>query len=212
MKHYLITRFNINLYGSNPYKIKHKTDWMKQRIIEFEKWTAPSVLNQTETNFTWCIVFDPKTPICFIHQVKKIVENKNIAVWVSTSYDVTSIAKHLDTSLDFVITSRVDNDDILHTDYIKEIHKAFDNKTEIIDVDGEQWDTLTNKFYTSGRSQNNSPFLSLVENTKRDIRTCFEHDHTYMPFYYESKKIDKVLYTQVLHDNNIANKIKGVEK
>jgi len=210
--HYLLTRFNVDLYTNNKYSIKDKGAWMRRRIREFEEWTAPSINIQTELNFDWIILLDQNTPDGYIKQIQGVLEDtaKNVNCTILYMEELDS---YLNTEEHkFIITSRVDNDDILHSDYIKEIQESFESKVQVIDVDGEQWDTQTNKYYTSGRDGKNSPFLSLVEKTDMDIKTCFEHDHTYMPWYYESKKIDKVLYTQVLHNNNIANKIKGIEK
>jgi len=208
-KHYLLTRFNLGLFSENKYEIKDPSKWMDRRIEEFKKWNLPSVLNQSEKSFKWVILIDENTPKRYINQLNELLHPYD--VWTVKSIDAFS-EMLMHTEKEFIITTRLDNDDIIHPDFIAEIQKAHSNKVKLIDVDGEQWDAQTNKYYTSGRDQNNSPFLSLIERTSKDIKTCYEYDHTYMPFYYHSQKIDKVLYTQVLHGNNIANKIKGVEK
>ena len=60
-KHFILTRFNLFLYGDNPYKIEDKELWMNHRIKLFEKYCLPSVQVQSCKDFTWIIAFDPET-------------------------------------------------------------------------------------------------------------------------------------------------------
>ena len=76
MNHYLITRFNLKKTNWNPrWKINQQLalsdEWLKYRFELFEKYCFPSVYNQSNQNFTWCVFFDIKTPDYYKERVAR---------------------------------------------------------------------------------------------------------------------------------------------
>ncbi len=60
-RHFIITRFNIRVgkLGTDKNGNLTRTDvWLKNRIDLFEKYCLPSVVGQTNKNFTWMVLFD----------------------------------------------------------------------------------------------------------------------------------------------------------
>ena len=222
--HFLFTRFNLlddntSIYN-NP-AIPDPHEWMEHRMNLFETYTLPSIRAQTNQNFTWLLSFDHDTPK---EQWTKYLPYYNIMpifsyhrTWLNDCY-----RNRVLNDGDWLITTRLDNDDMLEMDYIAEIQKRFSHEFLIIDTDGVQWDLKTNKYYTTERRRNNSPFMSFVERVGTDwrspsglitdpVKTVFYCSHTNMPLHFPSIKVPKRLYRMVIHDRNIANKIVGHE-
>ena len=218
-KHYILTRFNLldaktDIYN---YGVKNPQKWMWQRIVIFEKYCLPSVMKQTCQDFVWLLAFSKKTDPLILKRYRNL---KNIQI--ISEYPADWARNNFKGG--WLITSRLDKDDILEPNYIEEVQKRFRNKTELIDVDGVQWDMRVNKWYDSGRITNNSPFISLIENTKeqylstqpgfgeiKGIKTAMYCSHTKMISHFPSDKILKPLFVQCIHNDNISNKIVGDE-
>jgi len=217
MKHYIFTRWNLldretDIYN-NP-KIKNPEKWMAHRIKLFEKYTLPSLKKQTNQNFTWLLAFSEQTPseiICrydYIDNIQIIYE-----------YPTDWLNANLPNS-EYVITSRIDNDDYYYEDFVKEVQNEASaslflwKKPDfelVIDVEGVQFDEKTGKFYDNARVSNNSPFISFVEPVRKELKTVYYCSHTNMEGNFLSTKIKKRLSCMVIHDKNICNKIVGSE-
>lgn len=222
MKHYILTRWNLSLEGQSIYNnpaISDPQEWMSHRMKLFEKYTLPSVLNQTNRNFQWLMSFAPETP--------KEITDKYDYPFVKCIYQYpTDYMRGLYGTVlrdgDHLITSRLDNDDMLEPFYVERIQAVFDKQDFlIVDPDGRQLDLKTGKFYTSARKTPNSPFLSLIEKvglkytslngTQIDIpiKTCCYCSHSKMTWHFPAKKIYDWLWIMVIHDRNVSNKIVG---
>lgn len=203
-KHYILTRFNLGVYSeNNPYAdtVGNPSVWMKHRTELFERYCLPSVLGQTNMNFTWIMAFDENTPYeytrryDYIENVKIVYEQPHI--WLRREHR----------QAEWLITSRFDNDDIYSPEFVNMIQSAFDEKTEILDIDYRILHLKTKQLYHHKRRRCNSPFLSLSERWFPNICTAFGHPHTYMPDFYTGRRLDGILAYQVIHDKNVINKI-----
>jgi len=203
MKHYILTRFNLGLYTTNPHKIADPDQWMQHRIALFRKYTLPSLQDQTCQDYTWLLGFDPETPNKYLEPfqiagIKICYERPDFWLKQQTAKD------------DWLITSRLDNDDILLPDFVIEIQKAFRSQREVIDVDYIARDLKTGIDYTSNRFKANGPFLSLCEPWE-NITTALGRPHSEMPNYYEARRLSGYHAIQLIHDRNLMNKIQGVK-
>lgn len=204
--HFIFTRYNLGLYDNN--KIEDKKDWLRKRYYLFTQ-CAKSVQNQSCKGFNWIVGIDAKTPDKEKELIMQLCPFGTITVTKEISqFFIEQVAPKLNT--DWVITQRLDNDDILEVNCVKEIQAAFEEKEEVIDINGRQLDLATGIYYSSGRERPNSPFLSLVERNK-DVKTCFYREHSNMLDSFPSRRIEKNLYVQVVHDGCLMNKIKGNE-
>lgn len=62
-RHFIITRFNLNLYKRDKNSRPTRTDrWLEHRFEVFERYCLPSVAAQTNKRFTWLCLFDAATP------------------------------------------------------------------------------------------------------------------------------------------------------
>lgn len=140
-KHYLITRFNVIL--NNPTLELDKegketqTDaWLESRFDLFERYTLPSIKNQTCKNFTWIVLFYSGTPERYRAKIASYSAQvpQFTALFVDAGEDSTDRAKEFiksDCSTEFIITSRIDNDDLIHREYLSRIQEVFEPRDNI---------------------------------------------------------------------------------
>jgi hypothetical protein len=201
--HYILTRYNVGLYTDNPYKVSNPSEWMKHRL-ELFKDCRESVLSQ-DVVFQWVIAVDENTPQ---EELDLIFTDPRMIMYHGNLKDVFNSIKP---STDWVITTRLDNDDTYNEGALEAIQEQFLAKHHhslkyVIDID--YYKTFKGNDYPSNRSRANSPFLSLVEFVpKRELLTAFDKMHSYMPDHYKSIKIKDQLANMVIHDKNQCNKL-----
>jgi hypothetical protein len=198
-KHYILTRFNYGIYDREDAE-----DWMKQRMELFNT-TAYSVLRQ-DVDFEWILGIDPRTP----HDLRKRICFADYRITCFEGH-VKDVFKTNPTITPWIITSRLDNDDLYHPGALEAIQARFIQKEIVIDLKYIQLDRITGSRYTSGRDKPNSPFLSLIEKTDHPIRTCYARPHNKMAEDYPVAVFasQKPLACMVVHENNLGNKIVG---
>ena len=125
---FLLTRFNLNLFPKDKEGISTRTEeWLDDRFRLFEKYCFPSVLNQSCKDFIWVVLYDDKTPTKYKEKITSYQDQmKNFLPVFFSSEEAENhkslinqvVAGHKDES-SCLITARVDNDDALHKDFIK---------------------------------------------------------------------------------------------
>jgi len=231
--HFLITRFNLLPQGTSGEVNEQNTainfqqdsdaweKWIEMRIEIFEEYCLPSILNQKNKSFSWLIYFDTNTPKKYQTFINKLNSNPLITICYADTTanfesqlktDIASLKKH-----DWVITSRLDSDDLLHTDAIESIQKNFMPKEGyLIALDlGYIYKKNANKLYSHYNPR--SPFLSIIE--KDTINTIFVKNHsTWKQLNFSFKNIlqktknykiiiDKHLWMQLVHGKNVSNHV-----
>jgi hypothetical protein len=229
MKHFLITRFNLKNTEWNTSRdggqiLDHA--WLEHRFRLFEQYCLPSVKNQTNQNFEWYVFFDTDTPAAFMARIDAIasayrnfrpcfVSNINAVTGylqqcISTSSgsgSETGTVTGNDTSDHYIITSRMDNDDAIHKDYIATIQSLFvPQHGTVIDLRlGYQLGIIGST--TDIRLKNNifNPFVSLVEHSQH-FSSALSKSHkewtnanAIITFY------DKPLWIELVHERNKLN-------
>lgn len=215
-KHVILTRYNNGIYDG-----KDAVLWMKERYQLFRS-TRDSVLSQ-DADFEWVLSFDERTPDSYV--TKCLTDPRMKA----TTRDVRDYFEGQEIDEPWVITTRIDNDDLYRPGALKAIQRAFEQRIMTIDIDYYQWDLNGNKTYTSGNVSKGetyrpddfgSPFISLIEPSDR-IKTVYCRPHSKLIHGYlisdDEKieiphvKIHEQLAFQVIHGKNLANKITGKE-
>ena len=224
-KHFLFTRWNkldanTSIYN-NP-AVPDPEAWMDHRMKLFDEITLPSVMMQTSMDFQWLLSFDNKTPKWILSKYSEFPRVKIIF-----EYPADYLRRMKGYSIrdgEWIITSRLDNDDMILPEYIEKIQGYFNEQFMLVDTDGVQLDLATGKEYTVERRSQNSPFISLIEQvgvpwqscTKellidQPVKTVYYCSHSKMEWHFPSVKIPQKLYKMVIHDRNITNKIIGKE-
>src|SRR6185312_11483101 len=177
-KHFLATRFNVRIGGWDTTKNGETLlddSWMDNRFELFENYCFPSVINQSNQNFTWCIYFDLNTAEVYQQRIRKLTASyPNIDIFFIDSIGelkphlVKFIKSNENDEYHYVITSRLDNDDLLHRDYIKVVQQLFEPlHTTVIDVrSGYKVNIEEGGCEIRNYTQSFNPFISLIEKTE----------------------------------------------
>ncbi len=136
--HYVVTRFNITMFFGKesrdkniiPAKTNLEDAYLEYRFSLFEQYTFPSLKNQTNSNFKWIVLFHAETPEKFKKKIEELQdEMKNFVPLFldeGQSKDANKIiADYLrqDCRKDWIVTSRIDNDDFFEETYIETVQK-----------------------------------------------------------------------------------------
>lgn len=206
-QHYLITRFNYgwldNAKKSRTGTSVNTSHWLDERVQLFETFCLPSVAQQTCQDFTWVMQFDPQTPK---EVLDRCATGPNVRI---IQEPILDYFRHLKVKTPFLMTSRLDNDDALHQDYIQTVQARFDGRTQLIDTRGIQFDRSRNRVHTDGRRKPNSPFLTLIEKMDGTPKTVHHVEHAKMRRHFPAIRLRRRLWCQVVHENNLLNRIRG---
>lgn len=202
--HFILTRFNLGIYNEgNPYHIQDPEAWMNHRLNLFDRYTLPGIMEQSCQNFTWVLAFDQATPRDIISRYDYL---DNVQICYTQPH---TWLRSLPASSDFLLTTRLDNDDFLLPEFVEKVQSRFDSIEKIVDVHYTAYSIFHDAYYESGRTRPNSPFLSLYEKWGLNPVTALGHPHTDMPNYYPAEWLDDSLAVQVIHTRNVCNKING---
>ncbi len=217
MRHFLVTRFNLRTGGWQTTRAGYEVtsdEWLEHRFALFETYCLPSVMNQSCDGFEWCIYFDVATPQSFRRRVDALQETyPSIRVFYidglqqQQQFFSRYVRDCLDANDEFVITTRLDNDDLVHEDFIKTIQEQFIPVHDtVIDLrSGFQVSlTATGAEIRNYRTRFN-PFVSLIEAVDQ-VETVIAKKH------YEWERCASVvaysrqpLWIELVHERNMLN-------
>ncbi|MFM5063650.1 DUF6270 domain-containing protein [Aeromonas caviae] len=121
-KHIITTNFGIGIFDY---------EWLINRLEIFKLTTLASLTNQSCTNFSWYIFVHENLPESIFHLLDECLKKHphiDSSIVKVPAYDkvhiaVNNIKNELD--VDFLISSRIDDDDLVYTDAVNDIqHKA----------------------------------------------------------------------------------------
>lgn len=185
-KHVLITRFN------------YPEDYAKfdERMNLFKKYTLPNVQNQTNMDFEWIIFSDKELEIDF----------KNKFFVNLTKYK--QYKEELEQEYEYIIETRLDNDDVISLDFINKIQDYFNEFIEyqdnfVIEPRGYRYDARNDTFYEDKfyNPTFSSPFLSLVSKLGSK-KYVFDYVHGQMCREYPTYFIKERGWVQIIHSTN----------
>jgi hypothetical protein len=213
--HLLVTRFNV-LFRSpaDPSAVTKCLDaeWLDARLALFERYCAPSVAAQRDTDFTWVILIHPQTPAAVrtrLRQAAATAEQIETPLGRVRQAMRRLIAEREGDSL-YLISSRLDSDDALHVTYMERVHAAFDHQDlECLDLPrGYTYDPRTQDVRSRVSHQN--PFISLIEKYNGEPQTVFSIAHPNIDQVAPIRALDdEPGWLQVIHGGNIRNKMQG---
>jgi len=218
--HFLITRFNLPYYKWTHDKYGKKVcdeNWLKRRFEIFDRYCFPSVKGQSNQNFLWLVFFDVNTPFEFKERIYDYAKSyHNFSPVFLRSVDELSDYLHfkIDSSLkkesDLLITSRLDNDDVLHENYT-EIVQSFgrDKKNCIINFEkGFIFDINKNTLYSSVHKS--SPFLTRIECLRDGYSTVMSFNHLEASMMAPVKQVRDIPgWMIIVHEGNLSNRVSG---
>ncbi|RKD92582.1 glycosyltransferase [Mangrovibacterium diazotrophicum] len=221
--HFVITQFNLKRFPLSMQSEHKWTNWTRERVKLFQEYCLPSFMNQTTKNFKWLIYFDVDTPSEFNPFLERLKQLDFIHVYKADGHEefisrYRRDLKELAKEKEWIIETRCDNDDCLHQDAIATIQRLFkpQNQFMISLASGYTLNTQNNKlshyFYPG------SPFMSIVEQTNRELTGIFKKEHSHWDglqfglvkeLSHKNKlaafALEKPYWIQVIHQQNVRN-------
>ncbi|MEX2564719.1 MAG: glycosyltransferase [Cyclobacteriaceae bacterium] len=196
-KHLLISRLNVFYKTKMAGRGFDPDTWLMERVDIFKKFCFPSILNQSNKNFIWFFYIDAETPLEVRIDLEKTFYPYPFIKLISHQYESFNITKYLQKDIQkflgddfqYLISSRVDTDDMLHKDYMAIVQQKFKgqkyqalnfNKGFVYDVSSGVVSLMVHRY---------NAFLSLIENKpEKGFRTVFQKPHT--DYRHDLKKIE----------------------
>lgn len=213
-RHVVLTRFNVRyvLDKSVP-AVGVDPLWLGERFKLFERYCLPSVLAQSEQNFTWIIFFDAETPAPFRDRAQALAGMRadTHPVFCDTLPldDVKTIVRDTATTdYRWLLTTRLDNDDGLHTEFVSTVQsaQAF-SRPEVLNC--PTGIILSGRRAYRQRHLSNA-FMSLCEPAEEFKTVLGAPSHTRIAESYPVRQLtDRPMWLQVIHGSNISNRARG---
>lgn len=221
-QHFILTRFNLRKKGWQKTKSHTQvlTDtWMENRLNLFEKFCYASVKAQSNQKFEWLVFFDTTTPAKFRQRIAALAQAFSIfkPIYADGMDDfLPAITREINARLHmpYLITSRLDNDDCLHQDYVMEVQAQFYQQDFMaIDfVDGFTLQVSPHVRFAKHAHVHN-PFLSLIEKSDNFKTIWLDERHGYWSNVRQVKPIrKKPMWMSVIHMENKVNKYRGFDE
>lgn len=208
--HVLITRFSVRLEPDAP---PPDTEWLRERLSIFRRYTLPSVVGQTRPPNTWLILFGPSPQ--WLRDEFAVLQSD--ASWIrpvetdepfSPALVRGLVKAALPSSTKRLITTRVDNDDVIADGYLEAVRaEAADDYHGFVNfTHGLQ--LAQGKLYR--RSDPSNAFVSLAE-PMDELRTVFVDQHPDLARHGPMKQVHtSPMWIQVVHGGNLANVARGI--
>lgn len=221
ISHYIITRFNIRIPSSltrqlQTIDVTRDEEYLEDRFKLFFEYTVPSVLQQSDKGFVWILMFSANTPQQFKNRIATLErENPFIkTLYIADDENCNDILENyiLERHKNIIVTSRLDNDDAIHRDYVKEIHTVILQQEiqefALIFNNGCQYDE-THKFLSKYHFPKNH-FSTLVEVGNKDkIKTILRFNHMEIGNNVNTVELnnDIPMWLEVVHATNVSNRM-----
>ncbi|WP_026970214.1 glycosyltransferase [Algoriphagus terrigena] len=186
-KHFLITRLNVFYKKKMPQYGYDPEEWLIGRIKIFKDYCFPSVANQSTKNFQWIFYIDSETPEEIRIDLESLfnpypnfhlISHKflDFAIFRFLEEDIFNIAER---NFDYLITTRLDTDDMLHIKFLQEIQSQFKG-SDYLPINfnnGYVYDIFSG--VTAKVSHKFNPFMSLISKVEDGIpvKTIFHRMH-----------------------------------
>jgi len=209
--HIILTRFNVKSKGKES-KIRLQPNWLDNRFKLFETYCFPSICKQSNKNFIWLIYFDIDTPEEYKQRITDLAnecEQLNpfyIDEWNKENVD-SAILSLIAKDRDFLLTTRLDNDDGLHPEFVETLQRGVESKHN--KYYNFPYGMTFAAGYAYSHKDNSNAFLSRIESVK-NFKTAWEKPH---PEVIKTENVEqlnlKYAWLQVIHGQNVSNKIRG---
>lgn len=230
LHHYIITRFNIKQsFGCQPrnpeknllYKNLENT-YLTNRFEIFEKFTFPSIYQQTNQNFTWLLLFHKQTPEEFKKRMMKWKEAmpqiQLLFFEDNEKFAIEDYRKAVGEDTDMAyITSRIDNDDAYHLTYIEKIQDYIQTMDQVKPCilsfeKGMQYAVDTQKLYAYSYLENH--FTSMISTKGSQYQFVYQINHARVLEHAEEIELKCIkeelpMWLEIVHDTNYINRIKS---
>lgn len=208
--HVFLTRFNLPSAGVESL-IRARENWLRERIELFERYTVPSIRAQTCQNFRWIVYFDPHSPRWLLDRVDKHVAAGTLVALFRESVPHEALYADLRTVVgslgDQLLTTNLDNDDGLAVDFVARLQavRATTERTAVYLRHG----LIKSPAGLYRRRDQLNAFCSVRESWDEPM-TCWADWHNRLGRHMPVLSVGgPPAWLQVVHDNNVSNRVRG---
>jgi len=216
-KHIIVTRLALKWRFSET-RMDWR-EWLKDSINLMNSFCRPSLRNQINQDFTLLSIVDDSVDdvgeLLDNEVVLKVPSLKNNEYPKQLMIDVVNEYVGNLKGYDSIILTRLDRDDALKKDFIQKVQNYLaDKQGEYIDLNNSiTYDYYRNEAHNSKKYFNTfvSPFVSVHEPILNGKITCLslKIDHDAISRHIKGKKVNDLWAMQVIHKNNLRNRIYG---
>jgi hypothetical protein len=205
-----LTRFNLPSAGVES-GIRARDGWLDNRVELFERYCLPSVLAQTNQNFSWIIYFDPQSPAWLLNRIDGYAASGAFLPLFRASVDrpelLADVRAASPEQRDLLITTNLDNDDGLAIDFVDRLQSA-----EIAHPRAAVYLT-TGLISSQGglylRRDRHNAFCSVRESSVDPV-TCWSDWHNLLGRSMPVVELGGApAWLQVVHGSNVSNRVRG---
>ena len=230
--HLIITRYNLPVSWGRRGQLHADEDWLKERQRLFERYCLPSVVlaERSCPSVTWvlrCAADSPPSLRIFMAQVRQLYP------WIIPMYlEENALASDIvDESLKqraskpcrFLLTTRLDSDDAVGRDFVKDLQHAAERSLELEFLGKRELPVLINfpfgcqtvhgRLYLSADLGN--PFVSFLEERSDDKPIIGCYSGTHRDLHQSARTVSQLMasgasWLQVIHGSNEANVVCGL--
>ncbi len=213
-EHHILTRFNLRIFSES-----YSEDWFLHRLGLFEKYCLPSVARQTNPNFVWHLLFNEQRTLPHIDTIRRFnldAANAQIHLLPDVPKQVQYASQNLINTDNHLLTTRIDNDDIMHPQFVERVQteaiKLLESgmtEPHLLDFGIHfHWAPTQNKM-VQYKVPYPTAFVSLLEPAVagREIKTVNCGKHTKLHKEFTMTKIPFTGSVAVVHGKNIHNSL-----
>jgi hypothetical protein len=212
LQHFLLTKFNVVRDGNPVDKTGapvRTIDWLDHRFELFERFCLPSVSAQTNLDFTWLIRFDDQVPERYVRRIRAHEQAFANLLLVPARLGFRQVIPELlSTGTEWLLTTRLDNDDALHRNAIEVIQASCRDLRELVFVNMQHGYMYAHPeayaVRVDLRSNNTISLLERLTDEFPHTAVCVSHDKA-ASFAPVRQIGDQPLWLQVIHDRNVGN-------
>jgi N-acetylglucosaminyl-diphospho-decaprenol L-rhamnosyltransferase len=213
-KHVIITRyFTRHSLNASDFEVRlgDVSGWLEERLILFKKYCLPSVIGQSEQNFTWLLYLDETTPTDYLRKIQDLIAGHDnfkvrMSRFLSIDDHVADVRAELQSDTRWVLTSRLDNDDGLHRDFIKNLQGQCRSEREFLNFPSG---IIYYRDHTYLFRHRSNAFVSFCEPTD-SLSTVICSKHLLVDQVAPLRQLTSPpAFLQVVHGNNRSNKPRG---
>lgn len=219
--HLLITRLNVGYIERCASKGVDPNIWINNRLDLFLNYTLSSILKQSEKSFHWVIFVDFETTISILEKLKynlKLYPNIELKKYSGSFGDwrkqvKNSVAEIIPEDIEYLISTRIDSDDIVHFDFIKTIQSHFGNQNYLPLNFDKGYLLEASSGIISKKSNFSNPFVSLIEkkSEKGYLTVYHKMHHEYLTDTSLLRIKDGTrLWCMMIHENNDSSSFSGL--
>ena len=219
MQHFVLTRFNIAA-GSLPHGSGLDRAWLSSRFQLFERFCLPAMRTQT-ASARWLVFFDARTPPELLDRINAYepqVPGLEVVLVDGELSDIRIadlVRARLDEADGLLCTTRLDNDDAISRTFLARIQAAASRTDPPAFLNfpfGYQWHDGAVYLFAELRN----PFVSFVERPVPGERPqtvmCDLAHHDIGRVAPVRQTLATAQWVQVIHEENVANVVRGVRR